>query len=228
VKRGQDPAPHDRTFLFVRGELCYGSSVGERNRAMRKVHLAVASLSLAAGLLGAGGARAEGGSNRSGAYVSANPLGFMVFSVPGQTVTLGPFGGVQTVGGGSTGAYHMDFEGGYHFAGTHEGFGVGLRQGLNFATGGVRATTQAKFGYAIPIALSGGKMELNIEPYGALGAAYGGGGGNAAFAFGFGAEFKFFPIENNGFFVGGHPVELGGWIDGGFVYTMGLGAGYAF
>jgi hypothetical protein len=134
---------------------------------------------------------------------------------------------VTTVGGGSSTTYHIDFEGGYHFgAGGHDGFVAAFRQGLNFATGGVIGTTQGKFGYAIPIPLKGGAMELTIEPYGVLGAAYGGGG--AKFAFGFGADVKFFPIDGNGFFVGGHPLELGGWIDGGFVYTFALGAGYAF
>lgn len=192
---------------------------------MRKIHLAVASLSLAAVVLGSGSASAQGKSQHGAAYVQGSPLGFSILSVAGTEVNLGPFGGVQTIGGGSSGAYHMDFEGGYHFGGTHEGFVLGGRQGFNFFSGGFAATTQAKFGYAISIPISGGPSEINVTPYGVMGVAYG--DTDAAFAFGFGAEVKYF-FNESGLYVGGHPLELGGWAPGGFVYTMAVGAGYAF
>lgn len=184
---------------------------------MRKIHLAVASLSLAAVMLGSGSASAQK-SQHGAAYVQGSPLGFSNIT---QCVDAGPFGSVC----GSSGAYHMDFEGGYHFGGAHEGFVIGGRQGFNFFSGGFAATTQGKFGYAISIPISGGPAELNITPYGVLGAAYG--DISAAFAFGAGAEVKYF-FNESGLYVGGHPVELGGWVSGGFVYTMAVGAGYAF
>jgi len=189
---------------------------------MRKIHLAVASLSLAAVMLGSGSASAQK-SQHGAAYVQGNPLGFTVFTVGGTTVQT-PFGAI-TSPSASTGAYHMDFEGGYHFGGAHEGFVIAGRQGLNFFSGGFAATTQGKFGYAISIPISGGPAELNVTPYGVLGAAYG--DISAAFAFGAGAEVKYF-FNDSGLYVGGHPLELGGWVSGGFVYTMAVGAGYAF
>ncbi|MBX3185885.1 MAG: hypothetical protein KF819_02675 [Labilithrix sp.] len=188
---------------------------------MRKIHLAVASLSLAAALLGSGSAAAEETkSQHGGGYVAGNVLGFSIISVPGVAT---PFG---TIGGGAAGAYHMDFEGGYHFSGTHDGFMAGLRQGFNFGSGSSGAT-QAKFGYSLVFPISGGPSEIIVTPYTVLGAAYGFSGGDPSFAFGFGAEVRYF-INESGLFVGGHPLELGGWVPGGFTYTFGLGAGYAF
>ena len=190
---------------------------------MRKIHLAVASLALAAGLLGSGTASAQGKSQHGAGYVQFNPLGFaLITTSTGDIVT--PFG---TIAGASasSGLYHMDLEGGYHFGdGGHDGFVVGLRQGLNFGSG-FAASTQAKFGYTIPILIKGGPMELSVTPYGVLGAAYG--DVQSAFAFGSGADVKFF-FNESGLFVGGHPLELGGWAPGGFVYTFALGGGYAF
>lgn len=192
---------------------------------MRKIHFAVASLSLATALLASGSASAQGKSQHGAGYVQLNPLGFGIISVGGTTVAL-PFGGSTTVGGGSSGAYRMDVEGGYHLGeGGHDGFVIGLRQGFLFPSGGVALTTQGKFGYAIPIMIKGGPMELTVEPYGLLGAAYG--DVSSAFAFGFGADVRFF-FNESGLFVGGHPLELGGWAPGGFVYNFALGGGYAF
>lgn len=193
---------------------------------MRKIHLAVGSLALAAALFGTSNASAQKQSQHGPGYVAGNVLGFSIISVGGTTVNLGPFGGVQTVGGGSSGAYHMDFEGGYHFgSGGHDGFVAAFRQGLYFFGGGFAASTQGKFGYAIPFEIKGGPMELVVEPYGILGAAYG--DVSAAFAFGVGADIKFF-FNDSGLFVGGHPLELGGWVSGGFVYNFAVGGGYAF
>lgn len=189
---------------------------------MRKIHLAVGSLALAAALFGSSNASAEKSQHGAG-YVQANPLGFSIISIPGVSVAT-PFG-VVSGGGGSTGSFHMDFEGGYHFGQGHEGFVAAFRQGLFFFSGGFAATTQGKFGYAIPIPIKGGPMELVVEPYGALGAAYG--DVSAAFAFGFGADVRFF-FNDSGLFVGGHPLELGGWVSGGFVYNFAVGGGYAF
>ena len=193
---------------------------------MRKIHLAVGSLALAAALFGTINASAQKASQHGAGYIQANPLGFSVITIDTgvPAVTIPGFG---TAGGSvSSGAYRMDFEGGYHFgSGGHDGFVAAFRQALIFASGGVLASSQGKFGYAIPIAIKGGPMELVVEPYGALGAAYGGGGGR--FAFGFGADVRFF-FNDSGLFVGGHPLELGGWISGGFVYNFALGGGYAF
>lgn len=190
---------------------------------MRKIHFAVGSLALAAALLGSSNASAEKSQHGAG-YVQANPLGFSLLTVSTPSVAT-PFG---TIGGVSatSGAYRMDFEGGYHFgSGGHDGFVAAFRQALMFASGGVIASSQGKFGYGIAIPIKGGPMELIVEPYGILGAAYGGGGG--AFAFGFGADVRFF-FNDSGLFVGGHPLELGGQISGGFTYNFAVGGGYAF
>ncbi len=197
-----------------------GRTVAEREKTgMRKIHLAVGSLALAAALFAPATASAQKTSQHGAGYVAGNVLGFSLIT---QCASAGIFGSVCA----SSGAYHMDFEGGYHFgSGGHDGFVVAARQGLYFFSGGFAATTQGKFGYAIPIPLKGGPMELVVEPYGILGAAYG--DVSAAFAFGFGSDVKFF-FGDSGAFVGGHPLELGGWISGGFVYNFALGGGYAF
>ena len=180
---------------------------------MKRIRLVVASLAVATALLGAGSANAEGQSTRGPGYLQGNLAGF----------------GIVAGGGGSGAAYAMSYEGGYHFGGGHEGFVLGLRQGFYF--GSLTAgTTQAKFGYGIPVPIKGSDMELTVEPYTVLGVAYVFQGGDPLFAFGFGLDLRLFPIANNGFFVGGHPLEVGGWISSfsGFTYIFDLGVGYAF
>jgi len=184
---------------------------------MRKI--IVAGLALGAVLLGSGTASAQK-SQHGAAYVQGTPLGYSVITQCADTGSV-LIGSVCA----SSGAFHIDFEGGYHFGGAHEGFVVAGRQGFNFFSGGFAATTQAKFGYAISIPIKGGPNELNVTPYGVAGLAYG--DVDAAFAFGIGADVKYF-FNESGVYVGGHPLELGGWAPGGFVYTFAVGGGYAF
>jgi hypothetical protein len=179
-----------------------------------RVRPLIASLALSAALFGAGTARAEGPSTRGPGYVQANMAGFGILA--------GSFG--------SFAAYAMSYEGGYHLGqGGHDGFALAFRQSFFFGSA-TAGSSQAKFGYAIPVPIKNSDMELTIEPYTMLGVAYIFNGGDPAFAFSFGADFRLFPIANNGFFVGGHPLELGGWISSvsGFTYFFDLGVGYAF
>jgi hypothetical protein len=186
---------------------------------MRKHHLAVASLCTAVVLFGASQARAEHQSTKGPAYIEGNLLGFASIT---QCVNAGFLGSVCA---GSV-LYSMDFEGGYHFSGRHDGMAIGLRQGFYFGSFSA-GSTQARFGYDIPIPISEGKYELVIAPYGVMGIAYGFSGGDPSFAFGFGGEGRFF-IGDGGFYVAGRPIEIGGWVPGGFTYKFDLGAGYAF
>ena len=94
------------------------------------------------------------------------------------------------------------------------------------------AATVARAGYDIAIPIKGGEMELTVAPFGFAGALYGDNGGRAYF--GFGAEARFFPLNEGagkGFFAAAKPFELGlSPGSGGLLttYTFHLGAGYAF
>lgn len=187
---------------------------------MRKQLLAVGSLCAGLVLFGASPARAEmKQSTKGAAYLQADPLGFASITT---CVNAGVFGSICA----SSTSFAMDFEGGYHFSGRHDGFVLGGRQSFYISSGSA-GSTQARFGYDIPIMLSEGKYELTIAPYGVMGVAYGFKGGDPSFAFGFGSDVRFF-IGDGGFFVGGHPIELGGWAPGGFVFKATFGVGYAF
>jgi len=184
---------------------------------MRKQLLAVGSIA-AVVLLSASPARAERTSTHGPVYIEAHPLGFSSFTVCNSV-------GVVSLCGSTT-TFMMDFEAGYHFSGRHDGFVLGGRQSF-YISGGSAGSTQARFGYDIPIAISEGKYELIVAPYGVMGIAYPFKAGDASFAFGFGGEARFF-IGDGGFYVSGRPIEIGGWAPGGFLYKFALGLGYSF
>jgi hypothetical protein len=159
-------------------------------------------------------------STRPGMYVEGSPLGT-------GTIALGcietQFG---CIGGGEIGAYRISAEFGYHFTGRHDGLVLGPRQVFLFGSviGGI---TEARIGYDIAIPIR--QFEVTVAPYGVAGVAYNFSGGKAAFAFGVGAEGKFFFKDNIYAFL--IPVELGAWIGtgyGGVEYQAGAGIGYAF
>lgn len=146
---------------------------------MKKL-LAVATLAGAATLTFADNASALEPSTKGPFYVQATPLGVGLASF----CAGGPFGGCATGG-----AYHLDFEVGMHFLGHHDGPVAGLRQAFYIAGASI-GTTQARLGWDIAIPIS--DFELTIAPYGTFGIGYGFNGGDPLFAFGIGAEGKFF------------------------------------
>lgn len=155
-------------------------------------------------------------SSRGAGYVQGNVLGF--------TALMNTFGGT---------GFPMEFSGGYHINGAHEGFVIGGAQKFLFGTGGgVGLATVLRMGYDIAIPIK--EMELTIAPYGFGGPAYGDGWGGVRAHFGFGVEGRFFPLTEGagkGFFAVARPFELGfvPATGGTFVpYTFSLGAGYAF
>jgi hypothetical protein len=181
----------------------------------------VAAVAAAFVLIGAPEARA-GDSAHPGMYVEASPVG-------GGTVS---FGCVDTIigciGGASYGGYRVSAEFGYHLTGRHDGLVVGVRQNFLFFSPGTQGITEARVGYDIPIPIS--KYELTIAPYGVAGVSYiFSSGSHAAFAFGVGAEGKFFFKDN--LYAFAIPFELGGNIGTGYngvVWQGGAGIGYAF
>lgn len=184
--------------------------------------LLVSSLLVGAVALTSSSAHAQ--STRGAGYVQGNVLGY---SLVGASVSAGAFGSVSATSGG----YPIDLHGGYHLGGTHEGFVIGATQKFIFS-GAFTAGTLARAGYDIAIPIKNGEMELTIAPYGQIGALYGDNGGR--FAFGLGAEGRFFPLNEGagkGFFATAKPFELtfapgsGGLL---YLYTFSAGAGYAF
>lgn len=144
---------------------------------MKKI-LAVATLAGAATLTFTQNALALEQSTRGPFYVQSSPLGVGMMGVCGAFI-----------GCATSGAYHLDFEVGMHFSGHHDGPVAGLRQSFYIA-GGSAGTTQARLGWDIAIPIK--DFELTIAPYGTFGVFYGFSGGDPAFAFGIGAEGKFF------------------------------------
>ncbi|MBK8215167.1 MAG: hypothetical protein IPK71_15615 [Myxococcales bacterium] len=151
-------------------------------------------------------------SSRGAGYVQGNVLGFTAF--------LNTFGGT---------AFPMEFSGGYHINGSHEGFVIGGAQKFFFRTG-FAAATVLRMGYDIAIPIK--EMELTIAPYGYGGPAYG--DIDLRAHFGFGVEGRFFPLvegPGKGFFAVARPFEIGfiPFTGGTLVpFTFNLGAGYAF
>jgi hypothetical protein len=159
-------------------------------------------------------------STHPGFYVEGSPIGV-------GTVTLAC---VQTfrgcIGGGTVGAYRLSAEFGYHFTQRQDGFVLGVRQLFLFGSSSSGAT-EARLGWDIAIPIK--HFELTAAPYGVAGVAYGFNGEGAAFAFGFGAEGKFFFKDD--LYALLIPLELGAWVGNGFsgfVYQAGAGIGYAF
>ncbi len=128
-------------------------------------------------------------SSRGAGFVQGNVLGFTAF--------LNTFGGT---------AFPMEFSGGYHINGSHEGFVIGGAQKLLFANRGVGFATVLRMGFDIAIPIK--EMELTIAPYGYGGPAYGDGWDGMRAHFGFGVEGRFFPLTEGagrGFFAVARP-----------------------
>jgi hypothetical protein len=160
-------------------------------------------------------------STHPGFYVEGSPLGVGTLTLACREVP--PFG---CIGGGVAGAYRISAEFGYHFTGRQDGFVLGVRQLFLFGSDSA-GSTEARLGWDIAIPIK--RFELTVAPYGVAGLAYGFNNQGVAFAFGFGAEGKFFFHENLYAFL--IPLELGAWVGNGFsgfVYQAGAGIGYAF
>ncbi len=166
-----------------------------------------------AGAVALASSSAEAQSSRGPGFVQGNLLGYST-----------------GISGGYGGAFAMEFSGGYHLTGRHDGLVVGGAQKFLFVGGSVLAATVFRMGYDISIPIQ--EMELTIAPYGFAGLAYANGGAGAHF--GFGGEGRFFPLKEGpgkGFFAVGRPFEVG-FISNSFgtsvIYTFSVGAGFAF
>jgi hypothetical protein len=153
-------------------------------------------------------------------YVEGSPLGTGTIALGCVDTAIG------CIGGGEVGAYRLSAEFGYHFTGRHDGLVLGVRQVFLFgsSSGGI---TEGRVGWDIALPIK--QFEVTIAPYGVAGLAYSFSGGKPAFAFGVGAEGKFFFKDNLYAFL--IPVELGAWVGsgyGGVTYQAGAGIGYAF
>jgi len=159
-------------------------------------------------------------------YVQGSPLGTAIGLYPGSSVTVG---NVTFSSGGSLAFYRVDAEFGYHFSGRADGFTLGLRQAflLGWGSAGI---TSARVGYDIIIPL-GDEMEVGIDPYAHLGAAYPFNGGDAGFFFGFGADVKLFFERKLGLYAFVRPFEIGFIVNSNplvHVLSFAGGLGYAF
>jgi hypothetical protein len=182
--------------------------------------------SLFAGAVALASSTAHAESNRGAGYIQGEVLGYSLMGAPGVDT---PFGSISA----SYGAYPIEIHGGYHLGGTHEGFVLGGSQKFFFGSASSGATL-LRAGYDIAIPIKGGEMELTVAPFGFGGIYYGFSGGDPRAMFGFGAEARFFPLNEGagkGFFAAAKPIELGFLPGTGGLfttYTFHLGAGYAF
>ena len=184
-----------------------------------KFRIALASLVAMFLMLGSSPARAAD-STHPGFYVEGSPVGVGTIALACVDTVIG------CIGGGTVGTYRLSAEFGYHFTQRQDGFVLGVRQTFLFGSASA-GVTEARLGWDIAIPIK--RFELTAAPYGVAGVAYGFNGEGAAFAFGVGAEGKFFFKDNLYAFL--IPVELGAWIGNGFsglVYQAGAGIGYAF
>jgi hypothetical protein len=159
-------------------------------------------------------------STHPGFYVEGSPVGVGTVTLACRNTPIG------CLGGGVFGAYRLSAEFGYHFTQRQDGFVLGVRQLFLFGSSSA-GSTEARLGWDIAIPIK--RFELTVAPYGVVGLAYGFDGEGASFAFGFGAEGKFFFKDNLYAFL--IPLELGAWVGNGFsgfVYQAGAGIGYAF
>lgn len=177
-------------------------------------------------ILVAGSASADD-STRGAFYVQGSPLGVGVAFYPGAD-TVDPVTGQPTsLGGGASGAYRVDVEGGYHFSGRHDGFVLALRQAFYFSGGSLGSTT-ARAGWDIPISLADGKMELTIAPYAHVGIGYAFAGGDPFFHWGVGADGKLFFLKDLGLYAFVRPIEFSMFINQAVLPAISFGAGMGF
>jgi hypothetical protein len=184
-----------------------------------KLRIALASFVALILVLASTPARAAD-STHPGFYVEGSPVGVGTITLACVNTIIG------CIGGGTVGAYRLSAEFGYHISQRQDGFVVGVRQTFLFGSSSA-GITEARLGYDIAIPIK--RFELTAAPYGVAGVAYGFNGEGAAFAFGIGAEAKFFFKDN--LYAMLVPLELGGWFGNGFngfVYQAGAGIGYAF
>jgi hypothetical protein len=191
---------------------------------MRRASLAIVLVTLAT--LGVSTTASAAESAHGPFYVQGSPLGTAVVLYPGSSVTVG---NVTFSSGGTLAYYRVDAEFGYHFSGRADGFTLGIRQAflLGWGSAGV---TSARVGYDIIVPI-GDEMEVGIDPYAHLGAAYPFNGGDAGFLFGFGADVKLFFERKLGLYAFVRPFEIGFLVNKNPlvpILTFAGGLGYAF